>query len=65
MLAKPRPSGEICVGDAVSRDHQVVLATVIIKVMEDFQTGEETSFAVDEVSGIIKDVRNEIFVSSA
>ncbi|XP_065908450.1 dynein light chain Tctex-type 1-like [Dysidea avara] len=23
--------------------------------MEDFQTGEETSFAVDEVSGIIKD----------
>jgi len=24
--------------------------------MEDFQTGEETSFAVDEVSGIIKDV---------
>ena len=28
------------------------------KVMEDFQTGEETSFAVDEVSGIIKDVSN-------
>ena len=26
------------------------------RVMEDFQTGEETSFAVDEVSGIIKDV---------
>jgi len=24
--------------------------------MEDFQTGEETSFAVDEVGGIIKDV---------
>jgi len=24
--------------------------------MEDFQTGEETSFAVEEVSGIIKDV---------
>ena len=29
-------------------------------VMEDFQTGEETSFAVDEVSGIIKDVSNFI-----
>ena len=27
-------------------------------MMEDFQTGEETSFAVDEVSGIIKDVSN-------
>ena len=31
----------------------------ITEVMEDFQTGEETSFAVDEVSGIIKDVRKK------
>lgn len=54
---KPLFCKGLSTGSTSRDDIHVVLTTVsIIIVMEDFQTGEETSFAVEEVSGIIKDV---------
>ena len=46
-----------------SRHVTTVVLTTTYEVMEDFQTGEETSFAVDEVSGIIKDVSDAKYFS--